>query len=213
MGKTGRWGFGLLDVNRRDEAAPSEGMANAVLGLFATKLPDGTPGQDRDVISYAYASRVTQAYRHFNEILVANNHTGGIYKVDLGNAVGPLVMQHGEAVTGKNLVIASKKLSYIRFFLDVDIYDRESGNPVPGIEPTLSLQFTTERDGEDTRSTTINSSLSSLNERIFTPHYELGDVSAKDFTIDALTLYLPDGASHDVVIALHSLFVAFEEVE
>ena len=184
-----------------------------MLGLFAAKLPDGTPGEDRDVISYAYASRVTQTYQHFNEMLVANNHTGGIYKIDLGKAVGPLVMQHGEPITGKSLVISSKKLSYIRFFLDVDIYDRLSGNPVPGIAPTLSMQFTTERLGEDTRTTTVNSTVESLNERVFTPRYELGDASSKDLTIDTLALYLPDGASHDVVIALHSIFVAFEEVE
>lgn len=216
MGK-GRWGLGMLDLSRRAEAVPGELMADTQIGLTATKIRDGgVEGETGDVVSYEYISRVNQGYQRFHELLAAESRVGSIYKIDLDDLVGPKVMESGKLVGASTLTISEKKLAYIKFYLDVDIIERETGLPV-SIDPTVSLNFATmhNRETEQGVLTTVSQSLSTLNQRAFTPDYSGFDAATSDsnLNIETLAISVPDEYVDKVTICLHSLFVAFKEVD
>ena len=215
MGK-GRWGLGMLDLSRRAEAIPGELLTDTNIGLTATKIRNGgVEGETGDVVSYEYISRVNQGYQRFHELLASESRTGHIYKLDLDDLVGPKVMESGKLVGASTLAISDKKLAYIKFFLDVDVIERESGLPVR-IDPTVALNFSTMKNRETEQGTliTVSQPVSELNARAFIPDYTGFDAATSDatFSIETIGLTIPDEYVNKTTICLHSLFVAFKEV-
>lgn len=210
---TNRWGVGLLQANRASEAEPGESMASRNTGLFGV-MNETT----KQWISYDYITRFMKAYQDFKSKLVASGNIGKIGKLDIGDEPAVLLTS-GTLVSTTGLKISSvSELSFIRFYLDLDVIDIASGVPI-NCNPTVNLNYTVANniDTNTTRTYAVTDTAKNINEAVYTPVYtNFETVSSSidhNFTLDSLKVTLPTGVdATSVQIVLNSLLVAFREV-
>lgn len=208
-----RWGVGLLQTDRASEAEPGEAMASRQTGMFAV-MNETT----KAMISYDYITRFMKAFQDFKSKLVASGNIGKIGKVDIGNEPA-VALTNAVVVSTTGLKISTvSELSFIRFYLDLDIIDNTSGVPI-NCNPTVNLGFTVANniDTNTARTYAITNLVKNINEAVYNPDYTNFEVVSAsidhDFTLDSLKVTLPNGIdASTVTIVLNSLLVAYREV-
>lgn len=211
-----RWGAGLLERDRSAEALPTEAMATCDIGMFSTRSKDG-----KTTISYDYMTRFTRTYSDFKKTLASERLSGEIIKIDLNDTTPAMLLEANKVYTAADEAITNKKLSFLQFNFDLDVVGKDDGVPVPSIIPAISMSMTAAKNktaGTGSLITVTDLAVPTLNAKIFVPvytGYETADDSiTHDFTIDTFSIKLPsEVSSDDYKIILHSLLVAFKEVD
>lgn len=208
-----RFGLGLLETDRASEAKPGEAMASRQTGIFAVMNETS-----KSMISYDYITRFMKAYQDFKSKLVASGNIGKIGKIDIG--VEPAVaLTNATIVSTTGLKISTvSELSFIRFYLDLDIIDNVSGVPL-NCNPTVNLGFTVANniDTNTARTYAITDTAKNINEAVYKPDYTNFEVVSAsidhNFTLDSIKVTLPNGVDASTVsITLNSLLVSYREV-
>ena len=142
---TSRWGAGLLERNRLNEAVPGEAIADSSTGMFSSKSIDG-----KLTISYDYMTRFSKAYSDFKNTLASERLSGDIVKIDLSDTNPAIRLDVGRNYTAADVPISEKKLSFLQFYFDLDVVGKD-GVPVPDIVPTISMNMTAAKDTNQMR--------------------------------------------------------------
>ena len=214
-----RWGMGMLNVDKSAEALPTEVMADFDLGIFYTKGETGTTGSSKDVISYSYLTRMKQAFLEFKKTLNAADRKGDLVKLDIGDRIGPAIIELSKPYGLAGLTISEKELKFIQFCFDIEAIERSTGMAIIDIEPIIDLSFVIAHNSrtEEGKLTSVSLKRKEINSRVFIPNYDGFDVEDENvdriFDVETVTIRLPEGLSgDDYRVVLHSLFVAYEEV-
>lgn len=213
-----RWGIGALELNKQKTALPGEIMVDSELGVFAVKSYNGSGDSADKVVSYEYITKVKQSFLEFKNALVAVGRVGKITKIDIGDYVGPFAIESGKSYSADSLNISEKKLNYFQFYFDIDVVNNETGLIEYGIEPTIRMSLGLAHNnvtGSDNTFSFTNL-INELNAKSFIPDYTnyiTGNISY-NFHVNTLSITLPAGYdAKKYKIVLHSLFVAYQEVE
>lgn len=209
----GRFGVGVLPMNRANEGIPGELMCSRETGLVGVINP-----ATKTAISYDYITRFNKSYEDFRNKMIAHGTIGKIGKIDVTNQPTPTLQNNLPIATPDLLLTSNKKLSFVCFGIDIEIIDTDSAIPMK-IDPLVTLAFTVANnsDTNTTRSYQLSDKLSAVNNKVTVPSYTgFETVSSSidnNFKFDYIKVGLPDGIDvSKVIIVLNSILVSFKEV-
>lgn len=210
---TGRWGIGLLERNRSSEAKPTEAMQLSNVGLFSTKSEDGSM-----VVSHDYMTRFTRTYSDFKKALASAGNAGNIVKIDISDTEPAVLLEPGRVYSAAEEAIADSKVSFIQFYFDISVVEKENGVPMPIVIPNVKLNLTTahNKETETGNLITLDLPVTKLNERVIVPDYTgyeiVSDKIDNNLVLENFEVTLPDVDETEFGIILHALLVGFKEV-
>lgn len=213
-----RWGIGALELRRQKEALPGEIMVDSETGVFAVKSYTGSGDTADKVVSYEYLSKVKQSFLNFKNTLAAVGRTGKIFKIDVDDHVGPKMIENKKSYAADTIDLTNKRVAYFQTYFDVDVINNETGLVENAIIPKIKISFNLAHNNYGGNDFVISfiDSIINLNNKTFVPDYThfLDGNNSYHFHIDNFTISLNE--QYDVEkykIILHSIFIAFQEVE
>lgn len=209
MTTTNRWGVASLAIERSSEAVNTELMQNNAVGLMAVKSSDGY------LVSYDHITKFKLDYTDFKSRLIASGLLGKIVKIDLSDKEPVVILSSGVA-SAESLPLVTSKLSYIQFYVDVDVINKATGSVVGNVAPTVDIKFTVAKSatGNTTKTYDVSGTASVVNNTTTKCDYT-GYTSDATYgvTIDSIMVTLPSTATvANYTIVLHSLMCSYKEV-
>jgi hypothetical protein len=217
-----RWAVGALYYNNQKNALPGEIVVDHEAGVLGVKSYEGEVGSTERVVSFEYLNRVKTTCSKFKRLILDDGYEDGdVFKIDIGEYVGPAVLKNDTGYNLHELTLSEKRLSYIRFYFDIEVINLNSGLSIPIIpELELEIEIAQHSTNEDITKTIefTKQAYSNIN---ITNFYNKTGLNYSDFLsgthsqkshLNYFKFTLPENYAETHKIVLYGLFVAFLEV-